>query len=139
MNLTEGIIVTGNFFIVLFALFYNIKVLRDHTKKDYILPWKFVFFALVFFLLFEIIGVLENMGFLGIWKLSEYSDIAYGVARLGILGCFLFGLILEDQHEIVEEKKIVAKMKHTKKINQKKKVGRYVKKNHKKKKSSSNK
>jgi uncharacterized metal-binding protein len=128
-NITEGIIIASNFFVVLFALYYNIKVLRDKTKKDYVLPWKFIFMALIFFLIFEIIGVFNSMGLLNLWGLNEKAQIAYGISRLGILACFLFGLILEDQHEIVEEKHIVAKMKQTRKENEakKRKVGRYSK------------
>ena len=128
MSEVIGIIVAGNFFVVIIALIFNLRVLRDKTKQDYILPWKFVFLALIFFLLFEVVGVLDQMGVITILGLSNQASFGYALTRLGILACFLFGLVLEDKHEIVEQKMLVARMKDGRKVKTKS-VGKYVKKN----------
>lgn len=114
MDVISSILVMGNFLLIVFALYFNVKVLRDQTKKDFILPWKFTFVALLFFLVFEIIGVLEGMGLMTLWGVADLFSILYGVSRIGIVGAFLFGLILEDKHEVLEEKQIVRKMLKTK-------------------------
>lgn len=115
MTTLSGVLIATNLMLIIFALVLSIKVLRDKTKKDFIKPWKYVFIALIFFFIFEIIGIFEQVGLIAWWDLSSFIDLFKVIARIGIVASFLFGLILEDKHELVEEKQIVNKMLKTKK------------------------
>ncbi len=118
--LLNGMLSAGNLMLIIFALVFSLKVFKDKTRKDYLRPWKYIFIALIFFFFFEVIDIIDifvQIGLIAWWDLSSIVymlNMLKGIARIGIVVSFLFGLILEDKHEQVEEEQIVQKMLKTK-------------------------
>jgi len=85
-----------NLALVVVVVLMMIKVLRTPSKKVYVEPWKWLFYAILIFILEEILTVFDASGY-------NINDLVYPLLETLIISCFIYMLLL--QREYVKSKK----------------------------------
>ncbi len=82
-------------FVVIVVLMF-IKLLRTQNKRVYTEPWKWLFYAILIFIVEEILTVLDASGYM-------INNLVFPVLETLIISCFIYMLLL--QREYVNSKK----------------------------------
>ncbi len=85
-----------NLALVVVVVLMMIKLLRTASKNVYVEPWKWLFYAILIFILEEILTVLDASGY-------NINDLVYPLLETLIISCFIYMLLL--QREYVKGKK----------------------------------
>ena len=95
MTFAESLAVAAPYYnlalvVIVLCLYY--KLFTTSAKKSYLLPWKVMFFAVLVYIVEELITVLRAAGLLNI---TLYVN---GFFELVIISLFIYTLLLQKQH-----------------------------------------
>ncbi|MDP7179980.1 MAG: hypothetical protein QF824_01810 [Candidatus Woesearchaeota archaeon] len=86
-----------NLVLVLIVVILFIKLFKTPNKKAYILPWKFLFFSILVFIVEEIFTVLDMAGVMSV------SKIVFPLLEMVIITSFIYMVLI--QKDYVKNKK----------------------------------
>ena len=80
-----------NLILVIIVMIFFIKLFKTHNKRTYIKPWKFLFFALLVYVLEEIITVFDMAHIITVPK------ILFPLLEAVIITLFIYVLLLQKE------------------------------------------
>jgi hypothetical protein len=95
MSLAEALATAAPFYnlaMVVIVLLLFSKLFKHHPKNAFLKPWKYVFAAVLIFILEEVITILRAAGLLDI---TLYIN---GFFELAIISLFIYTLLLVKEH-----------------------------------------
>jgi hypothetical protein len=81
-----------NLALVIVAVFLFIRLFKVKKPKSYLLPWKYLFAALILFIIEEIITVLNSL------NIISFPHVTFAFFELGMITLFIYMLLLQKQH-----------------------------------------
>lgn len=78
------------FVVVVVALF--VVLLKIKNEKLFLTPWKFIFAALCFYIVEEVVTVLEDL------KVLNVPSVTFPIIEMVIISLFIYALLVQVEH-----------------------------------------
>lgn len=86
-----------NLVLVAIVVILFIKLFKTPNKKAYILPWKFLFFSILVYILEEVITILE------LTKIITVSKLVYPLLEMIIITSFIYMILLQKKYTEIKK------------------------------------